>query len=50
MFRGGEKKVKMKSRRAIKINYFSPVNFAKSLIIKEAKETGPLVQLSNPFL
>lgn len=50
MFRGGEKKVKTKSWRVVKIKYFSPVNCPKSFIIKEAKETGPLVQPSNPFL
>lgn len=50
MSKGGEKKVKMKSIRVVKMKYFSPVNLPKSLITKGAQETGPLVQPSNLFL
>lgn len=50
MARGGEKKVNLKSRMVVKIKYFSPVNFPESLIIKQAQETGCLVQPSNQFL
>lgn len=47
--RGGEKKVKTKSRRVFKINYFSPVNFPKSLTIRESQETCPLVHWATHF-
>lgn len=45
----GEKKVKTKSRRVFKINYFSPVNFPRSLIIRESQETCPLVHWATHF-